>query len=99
MDIQEIRAKFPQYNDLPDEQLVQGLHAKYYSDIPYQEFTSKIGGLSQSQEVAPQPAQSQPQQGGKSFFEHLLENMGKAGHGTPEEGQQNLNYRLKSRQN
>jgi len=39
----EIRQQYPQYQDLSDEQLARGLYNKYYSDIPYEEFASKIG--------------------------------------------------------
>jgi hypothetical protein len=42
MKISEIRQKFPQYADLPDEQLVIGLHKKFYSDIPFKEFGENI---------------------------------------------------------
>lgn len=41
--IPEIRAKFPQYNDMTDDQLAEGLHSKYYSDMPFGEFAGKIG--------------------------------------------------------
>lgn len=41
--IAEIRQKYPQYADLSDEQLAQALHRKHYSDIPYEEFRSKVG--------------------------------------------------------
>lgn len=41
--IQEIRQKYPQYNDLSDEQLAHGLHQKHYSDIPFAEYASRIG--------------------------------------------------------
>lgn len=51
MDIKEVRAKFPMYNDLSDDQLLKGVHGKYYSDIPYDQFASKVGGM--------QPAQTQ----------------------------------------
>ena len=50
MDIKEIRAKYPQYSDIPDEKLLQGLHAKFYSDIPYEQFSSKITGLQKQAE-------------------------------------------------
>lgn len=43
MNINEIREKYPQYNDLSDEQLAQGLHQKFYSDLPFADFSSKIG--------------------------------------------------------
>ena len=42
MNIQEIRQKYPQYDDLPDEQLLQGIHAKHYPDIPFDEFAAKV---------------------------------------------------------
>lgn len=54
--IAEIRSKYPQYNDLSDEQLAQGLHKKYYSDIPFDEYSKKIG-LSASI-AAPKPERS-----------------------------------------
>lgn len=43
MNIQEIRQQYPQYEDLSDEQLAQGLHKKFYADMPYAEFSQKIG--------------------------------------------------------
>lgn len=46
MDIKDIRAKYPQYSDLSDEQLLQGFHKKFYSDMPYEQFASKITGAS-----------------------------------------------------
>lgn len=41
--IAEVREKYPQYADLSDEQLAQGLHQKYYSDMPYEQFAHTIG--------------------------------------------------------
>lgn len=38
----EIRAKFPMYSDLSDEQLLSGLRQKYYADIPEDQFRSRI---------------------------------------------------------
>lgn len=43
MNIKDVRAKFPQYQDLSDEQLVTALHQKYYSDIPMEQFAQKVG--------------------------------------------------------
>jgi hypothetical protein len=40
--LSEIRAKFPMYNDVPDDQLLIGLHRKYYSDIPFSQFNGGI---------------------------------------------------------
>lgn len=39
----EIREKYPQYADVPDEALAKGLHAKHYSQMPFEEFAAKIG--------------------------------------------------------
>ena len=39
----EIRAQYPQYNDMSDEQLGQALHRKFYSDMPYGEFAQRVG--------------------------------------------------------
>jgi hypothetical protein len=43
MNIQEIRQKYPDYKDLSDTELAQGLHQKFYSDIPFDQFSQKIG--------------------------------------------------------
>ena len=43
MNFAEVRGKYPQYNDLSDAQLAEGLHQKFYSDIPFNSFASKIG--------------------------------------------------------
>ena len=42
-DIQELRQKYPQYSDMSDEQFAKGFHDKFYSDLPLDEFASKIG--------------------------------------------------------
>jgi hypothetical protein len=39
----EVRQKFPQYNDLPDDALADALHTKFYNDMPREEFDAKIG--------------------------------------------------------
>lgn len=41
--IAEVRQKYPQYQDLSDNQLATALHKKYYSDMPYEDFSQKIG--------------------------------------------------------
>jgi len=40
---EEVRAQFPQYNDIPDVQLADALHQKFYADIPKQQFYQQIG--------------------------------------------------------
>lgn len=39
----EFRKKYPQYDDMNDEQLASALHRKFYSDMPVEEFMSKAG--------------------------------------------------------
>ena len=41
--IAEVRAKYPQYADMPDAALADALHKKFYSDIPRADFDAKIG--------------------------------------------------------
>lgn len=41
--IAEIRQKYPQYEDLSDQQLADAMHAKFYSDMPREEFDQRIG--------------------------------------------------------
>lgn len=41
--IADIRTKFPQYHDLTDQQLADGVYKKFYSDIPRSEFDQKLG--------------------------------------------------------
>src|SRR3990167_8262950 len=43
MNIQEIRQKYPQYNDLSDTSLAGALHKKFYSDIPFEDFSQRVG--------------------------------------------------------
>ena len=42
LNIQQFREKYPVYNDLSDKQLVDGLHTKFYSDIPKQDFARRF---------------------------------------------------------
>ncbi len=43
MTIKEFRQKYPQYNDLSDNDLALRLYNKYYSDMDFNEFRNKIG--------------------------------------------------------
>ena len=43
MNITEIRQKYPQYNEISDDELAKKLHAKYYASMPFEEFSTKIG--------------------------------------------------------
>ncbi len=39
----EIRQKHPEYADMSDQQLAEGLHKKFYSDMAFDEFAKKVG--------------------------------------------------------
>lgn len=60
MDIKQIRAKFPQYDDLSDEQLVAAIHQKHYSDMPYEDFAAKVGMLAPKRESVAEGITLQP---------------------------------------
>jgi hypothetical protein len=60
MNIQEIRQKYPQYKDLSDEQLANGLRKKYYSDLPKEDFFNRIGLKETKQEAAPELRKTGP---------------------------------------
>jgi len=48
--IQEIRSKYPQYNEMSDEDLARALHGKFYSDMDFGDFSERIG-LTPAQEA------------------------------------------------
>jgi hypothetical protein len=41
--LQEIRQKYPQYNDMSDQEFADKFHAKFYSDMPKDQFYQKVG--------------------------------------------------------
>lgn len=43
MNLADFKTQYPAYKNVPDDELAQGLHKKYYSAMPYEEFTQKIG--------------------------------------------------------
>lgn len=43
MRFKDIRASYPQYSDLTDEELAKALHSKFYSDMSFSQFSQKIG--------------------------------------------------------
>lgn len=58
--IKSFRVKNPQYDDMPDDQLVTALHNKYYSDIPTDQFNQQIGFQSVQPLTPEQPIEQQP---------------------------------------
>jgi len=43
MNLTELRQKYPDYNDMSDQEFADAFHGKFYSDIPKEEFYGKIG--------------------------------------------------------
>ncbi len=41
--IADIRKQYPQYADVSDQDLARGFHQKFYSDLPFEEFSTQIG--------------------------------------------------------
>jgi hypothetical protein len=39
----EFRKQYPQYNDIPDQQLADSLHQKFYSDLPKDQYYQSLG--------------------------------------------------------
>jgi hypothetical protein len=70
--MQDVRAKFPQYNDMSDDALASALHQKFYADMPQDQFYSKIG-------YAPKPTAPAENPQDMSFGKQLLGNAEIAG--------------------
>lgn len=49
MDISDFKAANPAYKDVPDLELADALHAKYYSDMPLEQFRQQVGVAAQAQ--------------------------------------------------
>lgn len=61
MNIQTFRQKFPQYNDLSDDNLVQALHKKHYSDMDLNAFKfAFLGSAQPARNQVQAPVASQP---------------------------------------
>ena len=43
--LKEIRQQYPMYSDMSDGDFAKAFHAKFYSDLPFQDFSKKIGYL------------------------------------------------------
>lgn len=65
--IQEIRAKYPQYSDLSDEELLTKFHARYYSDMPLDSFRTKVGITPQQVPPPAAPPEAPESEGPKGW--------------------------------
>jgi len=78
--ISDVREKFPQYKDMSDEDLAKGLHKKYYNDMPFEDFSKKIG-------YGAKPEKKEPEKRKKLDFPQIAESSvmgGLAGAAAPE---------------
>lgn len=75
MNIQEIREKYPEYNDMDDTQLADSYHQKYYSDLPKEDFYSKIG-------FNPQQQNASDDTNDESYLRDIAIGLSKLGHKT-----------------
>lgn len=41
--LQTFRAQHPEYQDVPDQQLIPAIHDKFYADVPFEDFALKMG--------------------------------------------------------
>jgi hypothetical protein len=58
--IADVRKKYPQYDDLSDEQLADGFHKKFYRDIPREDFLAKLGVITPAR-VGPEEVNELPE--------------------------------------
>lgn len=78
MNISDIRQQYPQYADLSDQQLVDGLHQKYYSDMPQNQFYQKIGFQPNSDFAQAHPALAAINMGAMQGTGNALNDLGDA---------------------
>jgi hypothetical protein len=69
--ITDIRTKYPQYSDLTDRELAEKLHTKFYSDMPFEEFASKV----QFKEAEPETFGQQVLRGAASTADIVAESV------------------------
>lgn len=44
MTITQVRAKYPQYDDMDDIELTEGIHDRYFADVPFGDFAHRFLG-------------------------------------------------------
>jgi hypothetical protein len=53
--LKEFRQKYPQYDNVSDQKLAEGLHRRYYSSVPFDEFAAKIEYRAETAPPPPEP--------------------------------------------
>lgn len=77
--LEEYRARYPEYDDLDDETLMRKRHAKYYADMPYEEYRARFTGAAATSGTSPEGASRAGAQAAASG----LDPFGRAVAGTP----------------
>src|SRR5262245_38787815 len=81
MNLAEIRQKYPDYDNLSDEELSRALHSKFYPDLDFKDFSKRIGFLAGAnpEEYDPNSPEYQKKYGpAGSTSENLRAGAGKA---------------------
>ena len=74
--MQDIRAKYPMYSDVPDAQLLRALHQRYYADMPETDFMGKVEFAGQADKVARMGTVDRMREGGAVAVENLARGLG-----------------------
>lgn len=74
----EVRQKYPQYADMPDDKLADALHQKFYSDLSFDDFSKRIGYQSPNrmETDADVNARVQAKYGNMSFLDKIKGDLG-----------------------
>lgn len=63
MDLKEIRAKYPMYDDMSDDQFARAFHQKHYSDLEFKDFSKRVGYLKGANPAEYDPASTEFKEG------------------------------------
>ena len=77
MNLKDFRAQYPMYDSMSDEDLVNGLHEKFYSNMPLEDFHKRIeyAPAKATKVTTPAPASTAPPED-EGFFSHLTRTAG-----------------------
>lgn len=67
----EVRNKYPQYNDMSDQEFADKFHAKFYSDLPKEEFYQKLSFFPSSSKKEPESFVQKASKYAKTFNESV----------------------------
>ncbi len=66
----EIRQRYPEYDDLSDDELTQRLHAQFYADMPYDDFARRIRAMPRQVARDTRPSDYSLAQGASAAWAH-----------------------------